>query len=123
MRIKEIAKEIHAINVSKGFWDNKGSKNVGEMLMLTTSELSEALEAHRDGDIHKPMIDYELDMNNPDDSSFYEKNYKNCFETEIADAIIRLLDISEGLNFDIETYMRLKINYNKTRPHKHGRAY
>ena len=43
--LNELAKEIHAINVKNGFFEDK--KNIGEMLMLTVSELSEALEADR----------------------------------------------------------------------------
>ena len=45
MNVAEIVKEIHETNKSKGFWDK--DRNIGELLMLTVSELSEALEAHR----------------------------------------------------------------------------
>jgi len=47
MKIKKIMQEIHFNNVEKGFWEDKETKNVGEVLMLCVSELSEALEAHR----------------------------------------------------------------------------
>jgi NTP pyrophosphatase (non-canonical NTP hydrolase) len=48
---------------------------------------------------------------------------KDTFEDEIADTVIRLLDLSEGLGIDIEKHIRLKLEYNKTRPHKHGKKY
>ena len=43
--INRLAKEIHKNNVSKGFYDKE--KNIGEMLCLIHSEVSEALEADR----------------------------------------------------------------------------
>ena len=45
--LNELSEEIYQNNKEKGFWDNK--RNVGEMLMLVTSELGEAMEAHRKG--------------------------------------------------------------------------
>lgn len=126
MRIKEIAEEIHEINKSKGFWDNKKTKNVGEMLMLVTSELAEALEADRDN--HKADREaYSWGLSDEwyegRDKANFEKHIKNSFEDEIADAVIRLFDISEGLGIDLEWHIREKVNYNKSRPHKHGKAY
>lgn len=41
------AEEIHKGNVERGFYDNP--KEFGTLLMLTVSELAEALEAHRKG--------------------------------------------------------------------------
>jgi len=131
MEIKEMIKEVHDINVSKGFWDNKETKNVGEMLMLVTSELAEALEADRDGKkankeqfvkdkntaaTVEPHLSLSIKYS-------FEKNIKNSFEDEIADAVIRLFDICGGLNIDLEWHIRQKVDYNKKRPHKHGRAY
>ena len=34
MEIKELQKEIHQNNVAKGFWEDKETKNVPELLML-----------------------------------------------------------------------------------------
>lgn len=47
MDLRETARQIHENNKAKGFWDKE--RNVGEMLMLVVSELSEALEADREG--------------------------------------------------------------------------
>lgn len=54
-------------------------RNVGEMLMLVTSELSEALEGHRKSLSDDKLPQYQM------------------FDVEIIDAIIRLFDIAHHL--------------------------
>lgn len=137
MKIKEISKEIHEIAVEKGFYEEK--RNVGEMLMLVVSELAKALEADRKG-AYASNRDYmanerdfigsyedlrfyvtESGLNSslkPVSTSRFEKHVKNTFEDELADAVIRILDIAEGLRIDLEWHIRAKVDYNKTRPHK-----
>lgn len=124
MELKEISKEIYSVNVSKGFWEDKEHKNVGESLMLCVSELSEALEAHRKSH-YCTLTDAERNAYKlePINMERFEKEVKNTFEDEIADTMIRLLDLSEGFGIDIEWHIRQKVNYNKSRPYKHGKAY
>lgn len=45
----------------------------------------------------------------------FELYIKDTFEDEIADAIIRLLDLSAYLNIDIDKHMELKMKYNSMR--------
>lgn len=92
--IKQLSKLCHRIAKQKGFWDRK--RNVGEMLMLIVTELAEAMEAYRIGD-------------------------KENFNEEIADAFIRLFDLSGGLKIDIEKEIKKKTKKNKNRPYKHGK--
>ena len=123
--LNELAKEIHQNNVEKGFFD--APKNIGEMLMLTVSELSEALEADR----KNKYADVEgfglyLSHSNNNDTIFYqlfENEIKNTFQDEIADTIIRLLDIAAFKGIDIEWHIQQKMRYNKLRPYKHGKKY
>ena len=114
--LNESAKEIHAINKAKGFWDKE--KNIGELLMLVTSELGEALEADRKNK-HADLENFELNVgkteelrNNlgkivsKDNYAVHFKTFvKDTFEDEIADAVIRLLDLSAGLGIDIEKHI------------------
>lgn len=100
------AKYIHDNNVEKGFWpENKKERNVGEALMLITAEVAEALEGHR-----KPHPDKYL-------------AHRDNFEVELADTIIRILDLAAGLDLDIGGAVVEKVEFNKSRPHKHGKAY
>ena len=48
---------------------------------------------------------------------------KNSFEDELADVIIRTLDICGYLNIDIERSVLAKIKYNKTRDKLHTKRY
>lgn len=68
------------------------------MLMLTVSELAEALEADR-------------------------KNDAANFREEIADTFIRLFDLCGGLGIDIEPEIEKKRVKNMARPYKHGKKY
>lgn len=126
--LNQLSKQVHQNNVEKGFWE--GQKNVGELLMLVVSELGEAIEAHRKGKIasfnmlkHMQKEGYTWEDSNVSFKSAFEEEIKDTFEDEIADAIIRLLDLSAGLGIDIGWHIDQKLNYNKSRPHKHGKAY
>jgi len=97
----ELADKIHLINKPRWWCDLRTGKpikrNVGELLMLCVSELSEALEGHRKGLQddklpHRPMI-----------------------EVELADCIIRCLDMGSGLGLDVPGALIEKLEYNRTR--------
>lgn len=125
-KINELAKEIHRINKEKGFWDNE--RNVGEMLMLVVSELSEALEADRENryanNVTTVRVYDDFKVENPENFAVqFKLAIKDSFEDEIADTIIRLLDISIGLGIDIESHIKMKMAYNKTRDKMHGKKY
>jgi NTP pyrophosphatase (non-canonical NTP hydrolase) len=128
--LNELSEQVHQNNVEKGFWE--GQKNVGELLMLVVSELGEAIEAHRKGRIASfnfgtlkslEKSGYTWEDSNLSFKSSFEEEIKDTFQDEIADAIIRLLDLSAGLGIDIGWHIDQKLNYNKTRAYKHGKAY
>lgn len=99
--INKLAIKIHQTAREKGWWDEQ--RNFGEMIALCHSELSELLEAIREGNKESKNI--------PGVS---------CAEEEIADTIIRLLDMSQGSMFNIGKALVLKMDFNKNRPYKHG---
>ena len=118
-------------NKEKGFWDNE--RNVGELLMLVTSELGEAMEAHRKGhfakmDIYeatkeKYFANIDTSAKNVIATTTFQSCIKDSFEDEIADAVIRLLDLSAGLGIDLEKHINYKVQYNKGREKLHGKLY
>ena len=125
--LRQLRERIHQGNVVKGFWDKE--RNFGELLMLVTSELSEALEAHRSGKLANRSKYLNDVMHAPAfhekaiERKAFEEHIKNSVEDEIADAVIRLLDMATGLNIDLEWHIMAKLEYNKGREHKHGKAY
>lgn len=122
MNIKETAKEIYENAKAKGFWDTE--RNLGEMLMLIVSELSEALEADRTGHYCNQDRRDLIDSNDYDSySSTFETYIKNTFEDELADVVIRVLDLCHAKNIDLEWHIRNKMKYNSMREHKHGKKY
>lgn len=120
MNINEVSETIHKQNKEKGFYDEP--VEIGTLLMLVVSELSEALEADRKGKYYMAH-DMEFDTDNILFPKLFDAFVKDTFEDEIADAVIRLLDLCGYLNIDISSHIRLKVAYNKTRPNKHGKKY
>lgn len=108
--LNTLASECHAIAVSKGWYEQ--SRTIPELLMLVVSELAEGIEQVRDG--YDPACVYHN----------YEKgadiNKPEGFPIELADAIIRLLDMCSHLGIDIQRSVDMKMTYNRTRPHRHG---
>lgn len=108
MKIKETAEEIYKTSVEKGWWENT-ERNFGEIIALCHSELSEALEAQR-----SPVCA----------SHFYWEGSKpEGWSVELIDCIIRIFDFLKHKNIDIEFVLRQKMDYNKTRPYKHGKKF
>ena len=97
MTISEWQVAIHTLAVSKGWYD--GPRGVPELLCLIHSEVSEALEAYRDS---------------PED------HLSSLFSEELADIFIRLADMAEYLEIDLEKAIIEKHEYNKTRTFRHG---
>jgi NTP pyrophosphatase (non-canonical NTP hydrolase) len=114
--LNESAQIIFEGNKAKGFWDKE--RNVGEMLMLVVSELGEAMEAHRKG-LMTTDENWLLYAATGD----FKSTIKDTFEDELADAVIRLLDMSAGLGIDLEAHISHKVAYNATRERLHGKGY
>lgn len=124
MQIKETARQIYKNAKDKGFHNNE--PNIPRMLMLVVTELSEAMEADRINK-HTSPLDMAWMDSSTDESHLYEEHFpekiKNTFEDEIADAIIRLLDLSVATGIDIEWHIKHKMKYNSKRPQMHGKKY
>jgi hypothetical protein len=110
--INEWCTDIHSWATGKGFYDDyeyvmrtlePGDARhfvttmfIGQRLSLVHSEVSEILDAVRDGDDA-----HELE--------------------EIADTVIRLFDYAQFRGYALEQAIEAKMDINHSRPHRHGR--
>ena len=104
MDIKELQVASHAIAVSAGWWEEE--RNVGELLALVHSEVSEALEEWR--------TDEALAVIRTEDDK------PVGFPIELADTLIRICDLCEAVGIDLNEALKAKMAYNATRPWRHG---
>lgn len=122
--LTNLAASIHAANRAKGFYDQEGERNFGEIIALIHAEASEALEAHRDNKFTQERIEEVLATTDLEDfRKLFLATVKDTVEDEIADTIIRLLDLCGYKGIDIQSHIEAKLRYNATRPAKHGKEY
>ena len=118
-KLNDFALEVHALAVRKGWWDEE--RSFGDIIALCHSELSEALEEHRDGS----PLEYVRD---PEGWGVIPRNEMPEIgharplgvAVEMADCIIRILDWCGKEGIDIERVLTEKHEYNRHRPYRHG---
>lgn len=101
--------EIYENAVEKGWWDGVSPeekvKLIPEKILLVHAELSEAVEEFRNGTI---------------DTYIGAGGKPEGLWVEMADAVIRILDLAGAFGVDLEHVIEVKHEYNKTRSHRHG---
>ena len=119
--LNKLRDEVHENAKNKGFWDKE--RETGTLLMLCVSELAEAMEADRK-DRYADLELIEKDKEDFIDFKWsFENSIKDTFEDELADTIIRILDLCGAKGIDIEKHIELKMKYNATRERMHGKKY
>jgi NTP pyrophosphatase (non-canonical NTP hydrolase) len=124
--IRTLATAVSNTAHAHGWWsDDDGNtvqRNMGEMIALMHSELSEALEAYRN---NEPTLWYEhalptvgLAMDQREYNGVLGK--PQGVASEFADVIIRILDTCATLGIPIATALLDKHEYNLSRPYRHG---
>ena len=105
--ITSLSQGVHRDNVEKGFYDTPKEEvdRLSAFVANVHGETSELWEAVRKGTLREPCD-------------------KNCgltnMEEEMADIIIRVLDTAGFFGLDIGEAIRKKLEYNRTRPRRHG---
>ena len=103
--LAEMQEEVHENAVAHGWWDNP--RQPGELLMLVVSEVSEAFE--------------EVRNNHAMSETYYSEGGKmEGVPSELADIIIRVMDLSEYYGINLSEVIAEKHKFNLTRPFKHG---
>jgi len=126
-----IQKDVHEIAKEKGWWEipewieeacqilpqelsqklrQLAERNDGEIVSLLHSEISEYLEALREGSGYSQIT-------NKDKIIFLKE------EIELADEFIRCMDLAEKKKYRLPEAILAKIEYNRNRPKKHGKKF
>lgn len=106
MTITEMQAMCYEQAVKSG-WAGPGAREVPflEAMALVHSELSEAVEAWRDGQ----AVSWTDDQGKP-----------QGIASEFADIMIRLGHYATAFGIDLEKEVERKLRYNATRPYRHG---
>lgn len=96
----QFSKDTHSASDAAGWWSDEDKANpyiVPLKLVLVHSEVSEALEGFRKG---------QMDDKLP---------HRKAIEVELADALIRIGDLAGFLDLDLDGAIQEKMKYNKIR--------
>lgn len=104
MNIRDMQRAAWQNSEDHGF--HQPNPNIPERLALIHSEVSEALEAYRDGQMQTKCRESD--------------GKPEGFASELADIVIRVMDLAEELKIDLHQEIAVKHGFNMTHPHKHG---
>ena len=97
MTLEILQQKCHVAAKTAGWWTETTAETIPSKLCLIHSEISEAMEGHRKG-----LMDDKLP-------------HRAMFEVELADAVIRILDLAGATDCDLAGAISEKLAYNRTR--------
>ena len=109
--LNDIAALVGKNAIDKGFRNAEPNRDMlGTRLLLVVSEVCEALESVRKGDMVQ-------------DVHVTKQGKLEGFPTELADVIIRVLDLCDEYGIDVGRVCSAKHEYNLTREARHGKLF
>lgn len=109
LTIRDLVEQSHRMAREKGWYDN-GGRGPLEIAALIHSEISEFVEEVRACTTTPAYFV-------PDDSGSKPEGQL----IELADAVIRIADYCGYMGWDLESAIRIKMEFNAKRPYKHGK--
>lgn len=122
--LQYLANRAHRTARAKGWWEHQEVERetlygtevelefervrftIPEKLCLIHSEVSEALEDYRVGRLATTRRESD--------------GKPEGFATELADIVIRVMDLAGALGIDLQAEIERKMDFNDTRSHRHG---
>lgn len=106
LTVKELLKASHDTAKQKGWWEKE--RPFGDQVANFHGEVSEAWEEYRKFGLDPAKFLYFVD------------GKPEGIAAELADVFIRIADTCEHYGIDLTEAIRVKLEYNKTRPYRHG---
>lgn len=102
--IRALSVAAHQTAYEHGWWDS--DRTTAEALLKITVEVAEAVQALEAGD--------------PRDKHLPEFR---AFSVELADIVIRVLDLAAAVGVPLGEAVVAKMRFNETRPYRHGKEF
>lgn len=121
MRISDLVSLAYSQAQKSGFHDNDEKVTFGDRIALIHSEASEALEEYRQTQSFAELWE---DQHSGNICTRPEAGRKPIgVPSELADIVIRVADLAGTHGIDLEKAILDKLEYNKSRPYKHNKAF
>jgi NTP pyrophosphatase (non-canonical NTP hydrolase) len=110
MMLADLLLESHATALDKGWWEQ--DRPFGDQVANFHGEVAEAWEEYRKYGLDPDRFLYLNDTDRP--------GKPEGIAAELADVMIRIADTCARYDIPLEKAILAKLEYNKTRPYRHG---
>jgi hypothetical protein len=121
LAVTTASEECYETAADHGFHDEE--RSYGEELCLIHSEVSECMEDMRVGNINSNLCPFLIDAPEhaqPTDPRYVQTKPFSKAELELADVVIRCMDMAVAHGWDLANAVATKMAYNRSREYKHG---